>query len=333
MDAASRAPPPQGPPPSYAFVTRVYRKNLRPVVLATAFLGGAWALLSGIGWFRNFGVDRTQHVPHIANLSLALGVSYMAVAAIGAFGIFSAATQRLALVRIYALLTALATLVVFATSLVRVVTHFVWKHDIISECSTLTANKQFVYYGFWGPIYSDTISPAEAEDWCNRAWNHDSWSEIVAMLILTVLAGLFTVVAFSYYRQLLDPTSPANASRTPSNQARLGAFPTHYNPAYDTGDGATLPTLGYGGYRSNPGRGQYAPPPGPPPGMGGVSAERDDPFAPPVYLPGDYKGYGDDGKDSKDPFSDFDGPSNHGHVAEERDVTSHPGPGGRETFR
>ncbi|KAF9011717.1 hypothetical protein BDQ17DRAFT_784048 [Cyathus striatus] len=33
-----RPPPPQGNPPPYAFVTRVYRRNLRPVVLMVAFL-------------------------------------------------------------------------------------------------------------------------------------------------------------------------------------------------------------------------------------------------------------------------------------------------------
>ncbi|RDB17212.1 hypothetical protein Hypma_001867 [Hypsizygus marmoreus] len=314
----SRPPPPQGAPPSYAFVTRVYRRNLRPVVLTTAFLGAIWSLFSGIGWFRNYGIDRNQNVPHIANLSIALGVCYMAVFVIGAFGIYSALTQRVALVRIYALLTALATLIIVATGLTRVVTHFVWKNDIIKECTTLTTDKQIVYYGFWGPISHDILDAAEAADWCQRYWNRDSWSEIVAFLILTILAALFTVVAFSYYRQLLDPTSPANASRAPSNQARMGAFPSHYNPPYN----ASVPNLPYG-YNAGPYSGYqgYAPPAGPPP-------VHDDPFAPPGYIHGDERGKGfggdDKDKDQKDPFADY---------GEERDVTSRPGPGGSENFR
>lgn len=186
---------------------------------------------------------------------------------------------------------------------------------------------------------------------CRRSWDHDSWSEIVAMLILTgmhscplryslfhspasVLGLLFSVIAFSYYRQLLDPTSPANTSRAPSNQARMGAFPSHYNPPYN----ASVPNLPYG-YNAGPYTGQpysgapyqhqqYAPPAGPPP-------DHDDPFAPPYdgkppgYIGRDGKGFENDGKDNKDPFADFDGPS----AREERDVTSRPGPGGNETFR
>lgn len=144
------------------------------------------------------------------------------------------------------------------------------------------------------------------------------------------MACLFTSMAFAYYRQLLDPTSAANASRAPSNQARMGAYPSHYTPPYN----ASVPNLpyGYGNHNSGPYTGQpyqpqYGAPAGPPPG-------HDDPFAPPYEgkppgYSGDGKGYGQDDKDGKNPFSDFDGQGS----GEERDVTSRPGPGGRDTFR
>jgi len=319
---SSRAPPPQGPPPSYAFVTKVYRRSLRPVVIATAFLGGLWALFSGVGWFRNYNVDRNQGVAQIANLSLALGVLYMTIAVIGGFGMFAATSQRAPLVRIYALLAGFATLIVLGTGLARVVTHFIWKNDLIRECTTLTSNKQIVYYGFWGPISREDITPEEANKWCNDSWNHDSWAEIVSLLILLVLAGMFTIFAFGYHRQLLDPTSAANASRAPSSQARMGAFPTHYQPPYNpsySGPGMPYappqhppyaPAYNAGGYN---GGGGY-----------GYGGERDEGFVPPYDTkPPGYVGSGvhDDGKKGADPFAD-----------EERDVTSRPAPGGDESF-
>ena len=93
---------------------------------------------------------------------------------------------------------------------------------------------------------------------CNSAWDHDSFSEIAWFIVTSILSLLFASVAFSYYRQMLDPTSPANASRAPSAQARAAMYPDHYNPPYAGEYGV----YGRGGAGAV---GQYAPPPGPPP--------------------------------------------------------------------
>jgi len=254
-------------------------------------------------------VDRTESVPQIAHLSIALGVSYLAIAVIGAFGLFAAMTQRAPLVRIYSILAAVATLIVFTTGLTRVITHFIWKNDLIKECSTLTTNQDIVYYGFWGPVSDGVVTPQEAASWCQSSWNHDSWAEIVALLILTVLGCLFTAFAFSYHRQLMDPTSPANASRGPSSQTRVGAYPAHYNPAYVTG-APTYPQPPYAPYNS----GGY-----------GYGAEREEGFVPPYDgKPPGYIGDGMPDAGKKDPFAD--------DQVQESDVTSRPRPGGDESF-
>ncbi|KAG6856187.1 hypothetical protein H0H87_006782 [Tephrocybe sp. NHM501043] len=304
-----------GAPPSYAFVTRIYRSNLRPVVIFTAFLAGLFTLLSV-----SHSSESTENVPKITNVSIALGAMYMTIFL---YGMYSAATQRVGLVRIYTLLAAFATLLVIAAGLTRVVTHFVFKDDLLKECTTLTTNQEIVFYGFWGPVRADILDANEAADWCRRSWDRSSWSEIVALLIVGVLGFLFTMLAFAYYRQLLDPSSAANATRAPSHLARMeGGFPTHYNPPYDT----SVPNLPYA-YSTHP---QYAPPAGPPPGAHGQDETFVPPYdrdgKPPGYTGGDVKGYDADGKD---PFSDFDGPS----LREERDVTSRPHPGGPESFR
>jgi len=326
---SSRLPPPSGAPPSYAFVTRVYRSSLRPVVLFTTFFSGLWTLFSAIGFFRSISVDNDNNVHKLATFATVLGIMYITVFAIELFGFFSAAMQRLPLIRIYALLSVLATAVFIASEVTSVVVHFILKSDILNECTSLaTGSTVFVYpFGFFGPEYSDNLTQAQAQNWCQSVYNNQSWSGIISMLITSLLALLFLAVTFAYYRQVLDPTSPANATRAPSNQVRTGgAFPSHYNPAYNA------PNLGYE-YNTAYGGPVYAPPPGAPP------AQRDAPFAPPYdndskppgYVGGDGKaGYSSDGKET-DPFSDFDGPSRASE--EEHDVTSRPAPGGRDTFR
>ncbi|KAL0949997.1 hypothetical protein HGRIS_010006 [Hohenbuehelia grisea] len=237
------------------------------------------------------------------------------------FGLVAAVTRRLVLIRIYALLSAVAALTVFASSLLRVIIHFTEKNDLISECTTLSTGDEIIYrFGLFGPIRSERLSPGQADAWCRRAWDRDSWAEIVSLLITLFLGVMFSIVAFAYYRQMLDPSSPANASRAPSSQVRM-EIPTYYNPPYN----ASVPNLGY-----NPSpqyQPQYAPPAGPPP------VHRDETFVPPHdSKPPGYTGAGRlDADDKENPFADFDGPSNRDFG--ERDVTSRPGPDGRDTFR
>jgi len=128
----------------------------------------------------------------------------------------------------------------------------------------------------------------------------DQYAVAISFLAHTYTFGLvfgllFTSVAFAYYRQAIDPTSPVNSSRTPSNQVRMNDFPG-YNAPYDA------PV--------------YAPPPGPPP--------FDTDSKPPQYQYGDYTYGRDKDKDGKeDPFGDHGvAPPMPTHWAEERDVTS-----------
>jgi hypothetical protein len=161
-------------------------------------------------------------------------------------------------------------------------------------------------FGLFGSSSSDTLTQPEAAIFCQNAWDRASWSSIITLLLEIILGALFSLLAIAYYRQLLDPTSVANAFRTPSSRMRGTMFPEHYDPPYDT------PNLGYGAGPT------YAPPPGPPPRFGADST--DDLSKPPTYDGGDY-GSKFDGtkKDSEDPFSDFEGSSVKGAKGRERD--------------
>ena len=124
-----------------------------------------------------------------------------------------------------------------------------------------------------------------------------------------VLAALWTSIAFSYYRQVLDPTSAANVSRVPAPQQ----WAAHYNPPYDGGNSYGQPYYGQQGY-GQPGWGQqgYGAPPGPPPQQHFTPPPGPPPDAAANKLP-DYVGadgnagamYNHD-KKPDDPFADFE---------------------------
>ncbi|KAL0061302.1 hypothetical protein AAF712_011879 [Marasmius tenuissimus] len=277
-------------------------------------LTGDW--VQQIGNFRNADGNDGQRTKTLATISLVLGILYITICAIEAFGVAAASMQRLPLIRIYAMLSAVVTVLVAASGLIRVVIHFTGKDDIIAECTNVTKNRDFAYYpfGFWGPSRYQFVDENDARRWCNDAWSHDSWAEIVQLIILLIIAALWTSIAFSYYRQVLDPTSPANVSRVPAPQQ----WSAHYQPPYNGGNGYGQPYYGQPGY-GQPGWGQqgygappgpppqqhFAPPAGPPPDAGGVKG--------PDYIGADgHAGgmYDQDDKKPENPFADFDQPSN-----------------------
>jgi len=276
-------------------------RNLRPLVIATGSLSALWTLLWAISSFQDMNMDKSNSFPKLATFSIVLGVMYMLSCAIEIFGTFAAYTQRIPLVRVYAMASVLSVLLVVTAGLLEVVVHFVDKNDIINECTKVTTGATIRFsFGLFGSSSDETLSQSDAQSFCQDGWDHLSWSSIISLLLEILLGTFFSLIAIAYYRQCLDPTSAANVFRAPSNQMRAGnMYPDHYNPPYN----ASVPNLGYGtGPRS------YAPPPGPPPQFGaGDSA--DDLGKPPGYESGDYAAkYGAADKDMKEnPFSDFEG--------------------------
>ncbi|TDL27908.1 hypothetical protein BD410DRAFT_761125 [Rickenella mellea] len=311
----TRPPPPQGAPPRYA---RMYRSSLRPVIMTIGVISALYAFLWAGASFRDISVDKSN-APRLQVFDIVLGSLYLFIGCIELFGTVAAYMQKIALVRIYAILSLGAAAVITATALLRVIIHFAFKSTLINECITLSTGEEVIErFGLWGPFSETTLTKDEATTFCNHAWSRDSFSEIAWFLGSMLFSFFFASIAFAYYRQVLDPASPANASRAPSNQVRreLGIQPTHYAPPYG-GYSGSLPELSYGAPA-------FAPPPGPPP------AEFDESTKPPGYSNGKSGGYefgGTPEDDKKDPFADFE--NNH----TERDVTSRPAPGGNEGFR
>ncbi|KAM5536781.1 hypothetical protein V8D89_009499 [Ganoderma adspersum] len=277
--------------------------------------------------FQDISEDKDHGQPKFATFDIVLGTIYTVACAIEVFGIIAAATQRLPLVRTYAMLSLVAAVAIVGAAFLRVIIHFVFKNGLISECEQVAQGEGVTFrFGIWGPRVSDRLNAADAATFCNNAWNRDSLDEILFLIFEILAAIFFTMIAFAYYHQVLDPTSAANVSRTPANPFRGrpadGQYPDHYNPPYDAEAGA---------YNAAPWQQQnvgtvpqYAPPPGPPPGhmeggmgygvgmdMGhedkdwkssnaGAKGERD------LGVKGDNES---DVTRFDDPFADFDGPS------------------------
>ncbi|KAH9929078.1 uncharacterized protein BXZ73DRAFT_78222 [Epithele typhae] len=311
----TRLPPsrPGEQPPTYRMVTRVYKSSLRPVViilvltlvLAPRYIVGSltaiWALILAIPAFNDINADKQNGWPKFAVFDIALGVIYVTVCAIEVFGLMAAVTQRIPLVRLYAMMSILAAILTVGASFFRVIIHFIYKNDLISECTDVVQGKGVTFrFGIWGPRVHETLNAAEAQAFCTDAWNKDSFNEIISLIFEIFFSIFFTMITFAYYHQVLDPTSPANVQRGP--MVTSGPQPAHWNAPYDPNARYDAPP--YPPY----GQPQYAPPPGPPPtemgyGAGmGVGADKDR----------DMKDHDDASETTKydDPFADFDeGPS------------------------
>ncbi|KAG9310169.1 hypothetical protein JVU11DRAFT_9792 [Chiua virens] len=268
--------PPTDAPPAYRYVTRFYRRSLRPIVITMTVVTTIWALAWYVTSFQQLQLTNDGAYPKLAPLAIAQGVMYAVACGFQVFGVVAASMQRIVLIKIYAFLCALSTLMVIGISLMRVITHFVYK-----ACRPVMDALSLLMKCHSPPSSFRDVTCMLV---CNDQWSHDSWAEIIMFIVLTVLGLLFTSMAFAYYRQALDPTSPVNSSRLPSNQVRQDGYPTHYNPPYDSTAYAPV----------------YLPPSGPPPSDG----------KPPEYNRGTYPSYGGDkDKDAKDdPFSDYDSP-------------------------
>ncbi|KAJ7829428.1 hypothetical protein B0H14DRAFT_3465752 [Mycena olivaceomarginata] len=276
----TRPPPPKGKYAPQHDLDRRTDSNTRPVVIAVGALSALWTLLSRmIGFFRSINTDKQEGVPKLATFAIVLGAVYMAMFLIDTLGVIAAVSvTTVALVRIYAYATFVAIGLTVGGGILEVVVHFTSKSDILKE----------------------------------DAYDRSSWQNIVSLLIYIFLTVSFSMLAWGYYRQVLDPTSVVNFARAPPSQ--FNAYPMHAQP-YN----ASVPNLGYNApYGAAPyGPPQsYAPPPGAPP------ASRD--MSKPAYG-GEQVGYG--GEDDKEnPFADFD-------ERTERDVTSRPAPGGQSTVQ
>jgi len=221
---STRPPIPQGRPPPYAFVGRVYRRNLRPVVIACGCLAGLWTLIWGISEFQAINIDKSSTVSSLATFDIILGALYLTTTAIEAFGVFSAVTQRIPLVRLYTLLSLVAALLVFAAEVITIVLDFMFRQRLINECTEANTGDIVISRGWWGSTQTGFLDSDDANRFCTNLFNHNVFADFAWLFVSTILSLMFSAVAFSFYRQLLDPASTLVA-RQQAERIPLGAYP------------------------------------------------------------------------------------------------------------
>ncbi|KAJ9125078.1 hypothetical protein QFC22_000031 [Naganishia vaughanmartiniae] len=280
-----RPPPPSGAPPAYSrMVKKVYPYNLRPVFLVTTLVGFIWSVVVGVEGIQdlsewtNTNLDMTSSFlvdAKIKAIELVLAIMAFVVAGIElcAFVIgcmrFSVHDQnKLQFAKLLVWLAPVGLVVASVRELIVVIVHFVLKSTILDQCVVSESGDS---------IDDDengvTYSAAQALDVCKSAYNRQSWSSIVWLIAVVCFSVLFTSVAMSYYRQLLDPSSV----RQRVARYTEGAFqlqpqgPYAGGPAQGYQQPYGQPQYGYGPPDGPPGG--YVPPyPGPP--------DANSPFAP-----------------------------------------------------
>ncbi|WVQ70667.1 hypothetical protein IAR50_000189 [Cryptococcus sp. DSM 104548] len=274
----NNTPPSTGPPPRYtAVVRRVYPYSLRPIVIFVSIVGFIYGIALGVESIKERNDDGETSKMQVFDLIEA--IMFLVIAALELFVLAVAAMQSLQLARLFIVVVPLGVLVNLAVSIVAIIVHFTLKSDLISQC---VADEE-------GGSFSDTqdgsslnITSTEANTICNNSWGRGTWGVFAWLLITLGISLLFASTYFSYYHQLLDPSSVRERRNDRQNQA----FPmqSSYPPPPDGQQAWMVPPYPGppGPYANNPpppagyeksdyhpdaewAQADYAPPPGAPP--------------------------------------------------------------------
>jgi hypothetical protein len=114
--------------------------------------------------------------------------------------------------------------------IIQTILHYRFKNDILNLCTNANTGDAIFFTGFFGPTYGGIVSPSEAQDWCNREYDHDSWSNLVALVAITAFAAFFAFIVYVYDGQLSNPSSRANYSRKQDN---IALYPSYNNQPFN----------------------------------------------------------------------------------------------------
>ncbi|KAG8872584.1 hypothetical protein FRB98_009530 [Tulasnella sp. 332] len=191
-------------PPPYAFVGRMYRRSLRPVILTTSFVAAMWSFIWGGEAL--FDISGTDNFQYLKTINLVLGILFLSVGFIELYGFLVAWKQSAPMARIYNYLSILAVLIVIAAESIRFSVYFTQKSSLIGTCTSQATGEDVVTYGsFWGSSSDQVLTASDAQQF---------------------LSVLFVSLAFAFYHQLLLPEQlPPSQAYNMNNMQR-----EPYNP-------------------------------------------------------------------------------------------------------
>jgi len=195
------------------FWDEVYQANWRNVVIAVAGINAIRFLIHATNSFTDGEADKIFHAPKLAHASCAIGVLYLITVVIQVFGVFSALSERLALIRIYAHLSFLSALLIVVAGFVGGITFFAYSDDLIHECVSLSVIGSLQTKPlFKGKAFKwSNPTPSIANTHCISAWGRSGVSQVLSIFLFSVFpAIIFFILAFVYYRQVTDPAHAAS---------------------------------------------------------------------------------------------------------------------------
>jgi len=208
---ASRFNNSEAVPPSYSLIRRYYRRSLRPLLLG-------WTLLSfiaGVVWcafsFKNKDNDSRIN-PKIWTFGIVFGSVFAALSVIEFFGFIAAWRRRVSLMRVYSVLSVVTVLAVIALGIPAIVLNFMFKNDIIVECTrevTTPDSKECI--GYWCSDRKRTQD--EGNRYCHHQWSRLVVAAFVGFFIALICTTLFSYMAFAYLHELRNVGRPRDPQR------------------------------------------------------------------------------------------------------------------------
>ncbi|ODN99471.1 hypothetical protein L198_03315 [Cryptococcus wingfieldii CBS 7118] len=274
--------PSTGPPPRYtAVVRRVYPYTLRPIVIFVSIVGFIYGIALGVESIKGRNDDGETSKMKVFDIIEA--IMFFVIAGTELFVLAVAIMQSLQLARLFIVLVPVGVLVNLAVSIVSIIVHFTLKSDLISQCVTNEEGDSFS--DSWSGS-SFNVTNTQANTICNNSWNRGTWGVFAWLLITLGISLLFASTYFSYYHQLLDPTSVRERQNYRQNQNQAFPMQSSYPPPPDGQQAWMVPP--YPGPPAPPGH--YANNPPPPAGYeksdyhpGAEWAQGD--YAPPAGAP------------------------------------------------
>jgi len=224
---STRPPIPRGAPPPYAFVSRVYRRPLRPIVIGFSFAAALWCYVWGGSALWDISDSGDFHYLVIVNIIL--GILFLTVAFIETFGLFAAIKARIGMARAYAYLSIVGSLLIIAAECLRLSVYFTQKSDLINSCANEAVGLTVIHHGsFWGPTTDQTLDQSDAQQYCNSSWTQSVWTTVILLVVSIFVSLLYVSLSFSFYHQLLLPAREPLAPSQAYNLNNMQRGP--YNP-------------------------------------------------------------------------------------------------------
>ncbi|KAH6877374.1 hypothetical protein BKA70DRAFT_1346279 [Coprinopsis sp. MPI-PUGE-AT-0042] len=222
------------PPVNDSFFAKLYKANWRNMVIGIAGLQALRYAYQAYTAYNDSEIDRFEHAPQLAVISVALCVMYSLSVVIELFGVIGVASQRFAFVRAYAFLAFLSAVLVTAASVLKTASFFLNAEELMYECVALAlTGKVFAKSQFRGRMWpSYAMGLRQAQNQCVNAWTHQSWAQIVYVFLFGFMpCMLHYLLVYTYYRQTTEVSHAAylvarqpNSRGSNSHRGRNGGY-------------------------------------------------------------------------------------------------------------